>query len=87
MAEKSAEAFTPLYVDTRVRTRWCPFQQLVFESLVVSLSRRRLADGGPGRAGGGQELGGPQGLELYMQRVALQGERGLIESLAGLNRE
>ncbi len=40
--------------------------------------------GGPGRAGGGQELGGPRGLELYMQRVALQGERGLIEDLVGI---
>jgi 3,4-dehydroadipyl-CoA semialdehyde dehydrogenase len=39
--------------------------------------------GGPGRAGGGAELGGLRGLELYMQRVALQGERALIESLSG----
>jgi oxepin-CoA hydrolase/3-oxo-5,6-dehydrosuberyl-CoA semialdehyde dehydrogenase len=29
--------------------------------------------GGPGRAGGGAELGGLVGLRLYMQRVALQG--------------
>jgi oxepin-CoA hydrolase/3-oxo-5,6-dehydrosuberyl-CoA semialdehyde dehydrogenase len=41
--------------------------------------------GGPGRAGGGQELGGRVGLELYMQRVALQGERQLVENLAGLD--
>jgi oxepin-CoA hydrolase/3-oxo-5,6-dehydrosuberyl-CoA semialdehyde dehydrogenase len=40
--------------------------------------------GGPGRAGGGEELGGLRGLELYMQRVALQGERKLVETLAGI---
>ncbi|MCC6785659.1 MAG: 3,4-dehydroadipyl-CoA semialdehyde dehydrogenase [Planctomycetes bacterium] len=32
--------------------------------------------GGPGRAGGGEELGGLRGLELYLQRVALQGDQG-----------
>jgi 3,4-dehydroadipyl-CoA semialdehyde dehydrogenase len=29
--------------------------------------------GGPGRAGGGEELGGLVGVAFYMQRVALQG--------------
>jgi oxepin-CoA hydrolase/3-oxo-5,6-dehydrosuberyl-CoA semialdehyde dehydrogenase len=42
-----------------------------------------LLHGGPGRAGGGGELGALRGLELYMQRVALAGDRGLIERLAG----
>jgi len=40
--------------------------------------------GGPGRAGGGEELGGPAGLKLYLQRVALQGHRGTVETLAGV---
>lgn len=35
--------------------------------------------GGPGRAGGGAELGGLRGLEPYLQRVALQGFQGWIE--------
>jgi len=39
--------------------------------------------GGPGRAGGGAELGGLRALELYSQRVALQGNRPLIERAAG----
>jgi oxepin-CoA hydrolase/3-oxo-5,6-dehydrosuberyl-CoA semialdehyde dehydrogenase len=39
--------------------------------------------GGPGRAGGGQELGGLVGVRLYLQRVALQGSRDLVEGLAG----
>lgn len=37
--------------------------------------------GGPGKAGGGEELGGERGLRLYWQRVALQGDRRLIERL------
>jgi len=37
--------------------------------------------GGPGRAGGGEELGGLVGAQLYMQRVALQGDQGLLGSL------
>jgi oxepin-CoA hydrolase/3-oxo-5,6-dehydrosuberyl-CoA semialdehyde dehydrogenase len=42
-----------------------------------------LIHGGPGRAGGGEELGGRRGLAFYMQRVALQGERALIDGLFG----
>lgn len=38
--------------------------------------------GGPGRAGGGEELGELRGLGLYMQRVALQGDRKVLETLA-----
>ncbi len=33
-----------------------------------------LTHGGPGRAGGGEEMGGIRGLLKYMQRVALQGD-------------
>ena len=32
-----------------------------------------LVHGGPGRAGGGEEMGGMRGLALYMQRTAVQG--------------
>jgi oxepin-CoA hydrolase/3-oxo-5,6-dehydrosuberyl-CoA semialdehyde dehydrogenase len=42
-----------------------------------------LVHGGPGRAGGGEELGGPRGLALYMQRVALEGSRPVIEKILG----
>ncbi|MBK8978664.1 MAG: 3,4-dehydroadipyl-CoA semialdehyde dehydrogenase [Planctomycetes bacterium] len=34
--------------------------------------------GGPGRAGGGEELGGRFGMEFYMQRTALQGDQGFV---------
>ena len=40
-----------------------------------------LVHGGPGRAGGGEELGGVRGLQLYMQRTALQGYGPLVASL------
>ncbi len=35
--------------------------------------------GGPGRAGGGEELGGLRGLRFYMQRCAVQGDRALLD--------
>jgi 3,4-dehydroadipyl-CoA semialdehyde dehydrogenase len=37
--------------------------------------------GGPGRAGGGEELGGERGLRFYMQRTAIQADRALIDKL------
>lgn len=43
----------------------------------------QLVHGGPGRAGGGEELGGPRGLAFYMQRVALEGSRPVIAKLIG----
>lgn len=42
----------------------------------------QLVHGGPGRAGGGEELGGLRGLSLYLQRTALQGYKPLLEKLA-----
>ncbi len=41
----------------------------------------QLVHGGPGRAGAGEELGGIRGLDLYMQRTAVQGYKPLIEKL------
>ena len=40
-----------------------------------------LVHGGPGRAGGGEELGGRRGLAFYMQRVALEGSRPVIDRI------
>jgi oxepin-CoA hydrolase/3-oxo-5,6-dehydrosuberyl-CoA semialdehyde dehydrogenase len=42
----------------------------------------QLVHGGPGRAGGGEELGGRRALAFYLQRVALQGSRPLVQGLA-----
>jgi hypothetical protein len=43
----------------------------------------QLVHGGPARAGGGEELGGPRGLAPYMQRVALEGSRPVIAKILG----
>jgi len=43
----------------------------------------QLVHGGPGRAGGGEELGGARGLAFYMQRVALEGPRPAIAKMTG----
>jgi 3,4-dehydroadipyl-CoA semialdehyde dehydrogenase len=42
-----------------------------------------LVHGGPGRAGGGEELGGERGLQFYMQRCALEGDASVLKSLVG----
>ena len=39
--------------------------------------------GGPGRAGGGEELGGLRGLAPYQQRLAVQGHRTLVDAVTG----
>ena len=38
-----------------------------------------LVHGGPGKAGGGEELGGLRGVWFYLQRTAIQGDRALLE--------
>jgi len=43
----------------------------------------QLVHGGPGRAGGGEELGGLRALAFYSQRVALEGSRPVIEKIVG----
>lgn len=40
-----------------------------------------LMHGGPGRAGGGEEMGGIRGVKHYMQRVALQGSPEMITAI------
>jgi 3,4-dehydroadipyl-CoA semialdehyde dehydrogenase len=41
-----------------------------------------LMHGGPGRAGGGEELGGLHGLWFYHQRVAMQGSTATLSALS-----
>src|SRR5205823_10148152 len=41
----------------------------------------QLVHGGPGRAGGGEELGGPRGLALVLLRTALQGDKAILDAL------
>src|SRR5260370_23153637 len=40
-----------------------------------------LVHGGPGRAGGGEEMGGLRGVFHYMQRTALQGSPRMLSGI------
>lgn len=42
-----------------------------------------LVHGGPGRAGGGEEMGGMRGVKHYMQRTAVQGSPRLLSAVTG----
>lgn len=43
-----------------------------------------LVHGGPGRAGGGEEMGGIRGVKHYMQRVAVQGSPSVITAITNV---
>ncbi|MEM6700830.1 MAG: aldehyde dehydrogenase family protein, partial [Bacteroidota bacterium] len=43
-----------------------------------------LVHGGPGRAGGGEEMGGMRGIKHYLQRCAIQGTPTTITSITGI---
>lgn len=42
-----------------------------------------LVHGGPGRAGGGEEMGGVRGVKHYMQRTAIQGSPTVLGQILG----
>ena len=43
-----------------------------------------LVHGGPGRAGGGEEMGGKRGVMHYLQRTAIQGSPTMITAITGV---
>jgi len=43
-----------------------------------------LVHGGPGRAGGGEEMGGVRGVMHYMQRTAIQGSPDILTAIGGV---
>lgn len=43
-----------------------------------------LVHGGPGRAGGGEEMGGLRGIKHYMQRTAIQGSPDMITAITNV---
>lgn len=43
-----------------------------------------LTHGGPGRAGGGEEMGGMRGVKHYLQRCAIQGSPTTITEITGI---
>ncbi len=62
---------------------WIGSDRLQGQGLPPSLVLPSCVHGGPGRAGGGEELGGLRGLELYMQRVCVQGFQGFVQKKLG----
>ena len=78
---------------SRARSCWASRRSTAASSSAAPRSRssrrgpapccRTLVHGGPGRAGGGEELGGLRGLGFYMQRVALEGSRPVIDRITG----
>ena len=43
-----------------------------------------LVHGGPGRAGGGEEMGGMRGIKHYLQRCAIQGSPTTVSHITGI---
>jgi oxepin-CoA hydrolase/3-oxo-5,6-dehydrosuberyl-CoA semialdehyde dehydrogenase len=62
---------------------WIGSDKLQDQSFPPGMVLPSMVHGGPGRAGGGEELGGERGLAFYMQRTALQGFKGWIEGTFG----
>ncbi|MEM7198735.1 MAG: 3,4-dehydroadipyl-CoA semialdehyde dehydrogenase [Planctomycetota bacterium] len=62
---------------------WIGSEKVAEQALPPGMVLPASVHGGPGRAGGGEELGGARGLHFYMQRTALQGYRGLLERSFG----
>ncbi len=62
---------------------WIGNDKSVEQALAPGMALPWMLHGGPGRAGGGEELGGLRGVQFYMQRTALQGFKGLIDSRFG----
>ncbi len=62
---------------------WVGSDRMAEQSLPPGMVLPAMVHGGPGRAGGGEELGAARGLRLYMQRTAVQGFKGQIASAFG----
>jgi oxepin-CoA hydrolase/3-oxo-5,6-dehydrosuberyl-CoA semialdehyde dehydrogenase len=99
VARGSGGLVSSVYSDDRAFTAEVFFGIAPFHGRVM-LGSEKIADqapgpgtvlpqtihGGPGRAGGGEELGGARGLEMYTQRVAVQGSRPILEAMLGTKR-
>jgi len=66
---------------------WIASDRVAEQALPPGMVLPSSVHGGPGRAGGGEELGGLRGLEFYMQRVALQGFKGFLQRRFGQRSE
>ncbi|MDA0949019.1 MAG: aldehyde dehydrogenase, partial [Planctomycetota bacterium] len=62
---------------------WIGSKRMAEQALAPGMVLPQMVHGGPGRAGGGEELGGLRGLDFYTQRVALQGFQGFLDGRFG----
>jgi oxepin-CoA hydrolase/3-oxo-5,6-dehydrosuberyl-CoA semialdehyde dehydrogenase len=57
---------------------WTCSDKVAENTLPPGMVLPQMVHGGPGRAGGGEELGGLRGLSFYLQRTAVQGFQAAI---------
>jgi oxepin-CoA hydrolase/3-oxo-5,6-dehydrosuberyl-CoA semialdehyde dehydrogenase len=62
---------------------WIGSEKVAEQAMPPGMVLPASIHGGPGRAGGGAELGGLRGLESYLQRTAVQGFQGLVSAVFG----
>lgn len=72
VAERSAAWHGRIYINDRVSAK---------ESTGHGSPLPHMVHGGPGRAGGGEELGGIRSVKHYMQRTAIQGSPDMISAV------
>jgi oxepin-CoA hydrolase/3-oxo-5,6-dehydrosuberyl-CoA semialdehyde dehydrogenase len=60
---------------------WLACDKMAEQALPPGMVLPQMVHGGPGRAGGGEELGAERGLAFYQQRTALQGFQGHLQGL------
>jgi oxepin-CoA hydrolase/3-oxo-5,6-dehydrosuberyl-CoA semialdehyde dehydrogenase len=78
VAAKLVLGLAPLHGRLLVANRHC-----AKESTGHGSPLPHLVHGGPGRAGGGEEMGGIRGVLHYMQRTAIQGSPDTIAAVTG----
>lgn len=62
---------------------WVGSDRMAEQALPPGMVLPGLVHGGPGRAGGGEELGALRGLDFYTQRTAIQGFKSFVEGAFG----
>jgi 3,4-dehydroadipyl-CoA semialdehyde dehydrogenase len=62
---------------------WWANEKVAEQAMAPGMVLPASVHGGPGRAGGGEELGALRGISSYMQRTAIQGFQGFVAAAFG----